>query len=181
MSRFIHLALLHVNEAKCRLTRNGILSLQALSLLTRADNLTGLATLINSNNLNLLRARRLLQVHGHLLQHLELIERQFSVKDGLGSLLGRDQTLLEILNEWHSLLHFTKLANLGVKVFVVDRDAYGVKSFADEVNVLFLPGGELLGCEDRDLLGLSWVEVCALALGKLADEVGLRREDVGGG
>lgn len=173
MSRFIHLALLHVDKAKRRLTRNGILSLQALSLLTGADNLTGLATLINSNNLNLLRARRLLQVHGHLLQHLELIKRQFAVKDSLRSLLGRDQTLLEILNEGHSLLHFTKLAYLGIKVFVVDRDAYGVEGFADEVNVLFLPRGELLGCEDRDLFGLAWVEVCALALGELADEVGL--------
>lgn len=173
MSRFIHLALLHVDKAKRRLTRNGILSLQALSLLTRANNLTGLATLINSNNLNLLRARRLLQVHGHLLQHLELIKRQFAVKDSLRSLLGRDQTLLETLNEGHGLLHFTMLADLGVKVFVVDRDAYGIEGFADEVNVLFLPGWELFGCEDRDLLGLAWVEVCALALGELSDEVGL--------
>lgn len=65
------------------------------------------------------------------------------------------------------------LADLGVKVFVIDRDAYGIEGFADEVDVLFLPGWELFGCEDRDFLGLAWVEACALALGELSDEVGL--------
>ena len=172
--------LLDIRKLARRLSRHGSLCLQTLALLPRAKHIARLAALVNSDDLDLLGARRLGQDAAHLGEHIELVERQLALEDGVGLLLGHDETLLERLHERHRLLHLAELADLGVQALVVDRQVDLVKGLAHQVDVLLLPGGVLLGGVDRQALGLARVECRGLALAELLGEVRFERGDVGG-
>lgn len=170
--------LFDIDKLEGRGSRHGILAGQTLTLLTSANNLTCLATLINSNDLNLLETGGALQTTHHFGKNGELIERKLAIEDSGGGLASVDQTPLQVLNEGHGLLHLTELADLCVELLVVEGEAQRVEGIADQVNVLLLPIGVLLGNKDGKLLGLARVEGNGLALGKLLGEVGLRAHDV---
>lgn len=170
--------LFDIDKLEGRGSRHGILAGQTLTLLTSANNLTSLATLINSNDLNLLETGGALQTTHHLGKNGELIEGKLAIEDSGGGLASVDQTALQVLNEGHGLLHLTELADLCVELLVVEGEAQRVEGIADQVNVLLLPIGVLLGNKDGKLLGLARVEGNGLALGKLLGEVGLRAHDV---
>ena len=170
--------LLDVDKLERRGSRHGILARQTLTLLTSANNLTSLATLINSDDLNLLEAGGALQTAHHLRQNSELIEGKLAIEDSGGGLASIDQTALQVLNEGHGLLHLTELADLCVELLVVEGEVQGVEGLAHQINVLLLPVGVLLGNEDGKLLGLAGVEGNGLALGELLGEVGLGTHDV---
>lgn len=110
-----------------------------------------------------------------------LVEGQLAVEDGLGRLAARDQAALQVLNEGHRLLHLATLADLSVELLIVDGDGQTVEVLIDQVNVLLLPGRELLGVEDRQLLRLARVEVRGFALGQALGELALGRQNAGGG
>lgn len=177
----IYPRLLNVGKSKGRVSRDGVLSLQTLSLLAGTQHVTGLTTLVDSDDLELLAARRTLQTTPHLLEGSELVKGQFPSEHGVRGLLALDQTLLQALDERHGLLHLTQLADLGVQLLVVEGEAEGVEGLADQVDVLLLPLGVLLRGEDGDLLGLARVEGAGLTLGQLLGEVGLGGGDAGGG
>lgn len=162
------------------LTRDGVLGGETLLLFTGANDLTGLATLIDSDDLNHLAACGLLQVDEHLLEDGELIERQLPAEDGLWLLAALDKTSLQGLDERHSLLHLTHLAHLGVQLLVVDGEVETIEGLADQIDVLLLPRGVLLGSVDCELLGLTGVVASALALGSLLGELSLSRGDARG-
>ena len=151
--------LFDIDKLECRGSRHGILAGQTLTLLTSANNLASLATLINGDDLNLLEAGG-------------------AIEDSGGGLASVDQTALQVLNEGHGLLHLTELADLCVELLVVEGEVQCVEGVADQVNVLLLPVGVLLGNKDGKLLGLAGVEGNGLALGELLGEVGLRAHDV---
>lgn len=170
--------LFDVDKLECRSSWHGILTGQALTLLTSTNNLTSLATLINSNDLNLLETRGALQTTHHLGKNDELIEGKLAIEDSGRGLASVDQTALQVLNKGHGLLHLTELANLCAELLVVEGEVQRVERIADQVNVLLLPVGELLGNEDDKLLGLAGVEGNVLALGELLGEVTLGAHDV---
>ena len=171
---------LDVGEKEGRLSRQRILSRKAFLLLTSTNDFASLAALVKGNDLNLLVSGSALQTANHLTKDGELVKRQLAIEDGVWILTALYQAALETLNERHGLLHLAQLADLGIERLVVDGDAQRIKGFAHKVNVLFLPGGVLLGSEDGKLLGLTGVKGQVFALGKTLGEVGLGRQDVGG-
>lgn len=171
--------LLDVAEDEGRVAGHSVLGLKALLLLAGANNLTSFATLLNGDDLNLLVSSGTLQTTNHLSKYSEFIEGQLALKDVLGGLTALNQTALQALDEGHGLLHLTQLANLGIKLLVVDRDIQGIESLTHEVDILLLPSGILLGGEDSELLRLAGVESRGLALGQLLGEVALGRQDAG--
>ena len=175
-----HGYLLDIGELEGGLSRDRVFSGQTLTLLTRADNLTSLATLIDSNDINLLEASSALETNDHVAQSGELVEGKLTLEDVLRGLATVYKAALQGLNEGHGLLHLTELADLGVQVLVVEGDTQGVEGVAHQVNVLLLPSGELFGNEDSKLLGLAGVKASGLALGELLGEVGLGTHDVAG-
>lgn len=162
------------------MTRDSVLAGEALLLFTGANNLAGLATLINSDDLNLFAACCLLQVDEHLIEDGKLIERQLPAEDGLRLLTALDKTSLQGLDERHSLLHLTHLADLSVQLLVVDGQVETIEGLANQIDVLLLPRGVLLGGVDCELLGLTGIVASALALGSLLGELSLSRGDARG-
>lgn len=182
--------LVNVGKGKGGLARHSVLGAQALpnltsandlAVLANANNLTRLAALVDSNQLNLLVTGSTLQTAYHLGENLLLIEGQLAVEDGLGRLAARDQAALQVLNKGHGLLHLATLADLGIKLLVVDGDGQTVEVLVHQINVLLLPGREFLGVEDSQLLRLPRVEVRGLALGQALGELALGGQNAGGG
>lgn len=114
-------------------------------------------------------------------QNRELVEGKLALEDGIRGLTTLDETTLKTLDEGHGLLHLTKLADLAVKLLIVDGDVERIEGIADKVDVLLLPDGVLLSGVDSNLLGLAGVEGNVLALGQTLGEVGLSGENGRGG
>lgn len=169
--------LLNVGERESRLSRDGVLSRKTLLLLTSTNNLTSLATLLNGNNLNLLVASRALQATNKLRKNIELVEGKLAVEDSIRGLTALNQATLKTLDEGHSLLHLTELADLAVKFLIVDGDVERIEGIANKIDVLLLPDRVLLSGIDGNLLGLTGVESNVLALGQTLGEVGLGRKN----
>lgn len=134
---------------------------------------TCLRTLIDSNNLNSLGACELCKVSNHVLEDVQLIEAKLAVENGLRALLVGNQFPLQLLHEWHGLLHFTELASLCLQLLIIDGKANLVKQLTDKIDVLLLPGGVGCGGVDSNLLRLLGVVSASLTLANLLSETSL--------
>lgn len=132
-------------RAGYRILSNGAGHINLLSIVREVLALLG--ALLGNDNGDLLEARRALEAGDHVQQNLLLVEGELALQDDRRVLPGL-QALLELHHEWHGFLHLAHLADLAVELLLVcDGVGGGVPVLAQQVDVLLLPGGELLGCE----------------------------------